>query len=256
MSGSQNKPIVNLMPGEAKTPKAALKALFGLHGLKLDKLIPAEIVAFDRTQNLATVKPLIMVVDTNDQTRSRLPIGNVPVLSLGGGGFHVSFPLKQGDIGWIMAADRDLSLFLQSLKESGLNTFRKHTFADSWFIPDVFRQYTINAADSAAMVIQSTDGTTRVSISEGVINITAPSSVTVTTPLATFSADVAIKGNLTVTKNATVTGATTVNGGFNASGSTGSCVLPSNTTIGGIVVYGHGHISSSAGSRTSGGMIT
>lgn len=251
MSGFQNKPIVNLMPGEAKTPKAALKALFGLNGLKLDKLIPAEVMAFDRTKNLATVKPLIMVVDTNDQTRSRLPIGNVPVLSLGGGGFHISFPLKQGDIGWIMAADRDLSLFLQSLKEAGLNTFRKHTFADSWFIPDVFRQYAINAADANAMVIQSTDGSTRISISEGTVNITAPGAVNVTTPIATFSQDVAVKGNLVVT------GATTVNGGFNASGSGSSSVtLPNNTTIGGIVVYGHGHISSNPGTRTSGGMIT
>jgi hypothetical protein len=251
MSGFQNKPIVNLMPGEAKTPKAALKALFGLHGLKLDKLIPAEVMAFDRAQNLATVKPLIMVVDTNDQTRSRLPIGNVPVLSLGGGGFHVSFPLKQGDIGWIMAADRDLSLFLQSLKESGPNTFRKHTFADSWFIPDVFRQYTINAADANAMVIQSTDGSTRISISEGNVNITAPTGVLVTTPLATFSQNVQVNGNLVVT------GATTVNGGFNANGSGSAGVtLPTQTTIGGITVYGHGHISSSPGSRTSGGMIS
>jgi hypothetical protein len=257
MSGFQNNPIVNQMPGEAKTPKAALKTLFGLQGLKLDKLIPAQIMAFDRTKNLATVKPLIMVVDTNDQTRSRLPIGNVPVLSLGGGGFHVSFPLKQGDIGWIMAADRDLSLFLQSLGESGLNTYRKHSFADSWFIPDVFRQYTINAADSAAMVIQSTDGTTRISISEGSINITAPTAVNVTTPIATFSQDVKVTRNLTVGGNAVITGNTQVNGGFDASGSSsGSVTLPNNTTIGGIVVYGHGHISSGAGSRTSGGMIS
>lgn len=257
MSGLQNKPIANQMPGEAKSLPAALEALFGLHGLDTSKLIPAQIINFDRTQNLATVKPLIMHVDTNDKLRSRLPIANVPVVSLGGGGFHISFPLKQGDIGWILAADRDLSLFLQSLKESGPNTFRRHTFADSWFIPDVFRQYTINSADANAMVIQSTDGTTRISISEGIIVITAPTSVKVDTPKATFTHDVEVQGNLTVDQNATVTGATTVNGGFNASGSGSSSVtLPNNTTIGGIVVYGHGHISSSPGTRTSGGMIT
>lgn len=255
--GLQNKPIVNQMPGEADTLPAALAAVFGHHGLKTDKLIPAEIVGFDRVKNIATVQPMIMLVDVSDQSRMRNPISQVPVMSLGGGGFHISFPLKKGDLGWILAADRDLSLFLQSLTASIPNTGRKHSFSDSWFIPDVFRKYTINAADSAAMVIQSTDGTTRISISEGVINITAPTSVKVDTPKATFTHDVEIQGNLTVDQNMTVTGATTVNGGFNANGSGAAGVtLPTQTTIGGIVVYGHGHISSGAGSRTSGGMIS
>jgi hypothetical protein len=255
--GLQNKPIVNQMPGEADSLPAALAALLGHHGLKTDKLIPAKIVNFDRNKNIATVQPQIMLVDTSDNSRMRNQIAQVPVMSLGGGGFHISFPLKKDDLGWILAADRDLSLFLQTLKAAIPNTGRKHSFSDSWFIPDVFRNYTINDADSAAMVIQSTDGTTRIAISEGQINITAPTGVLVTTPLATFSQDIRVKRNLQVDGTATITGATTVNGGFNASGSGASSVtLPSNTTIGGVVVVGHGHISSGAGSRTSGGMIS
>lgn len=247
----QNKPLVNVAPGEKDSLAAALAALFNMNGLRTDKLIPAEVVEYDRANNKATVQPMIMIIDVSDNTRQRNQIAEVPVMSLGGGGFHINFPLKQGDLGWILAADRDISQFLQGLSMAAPNTLRKHSFADSWFIPDVFRKYTINAADADAMVIQSTDGTTRISISEGVINITAPTSVTVTTPLATFT------GNVVVNQNLTVTGATTVNGGFNASGSGSTSVtLPSNTTIGGIAVYGHGHISSTAGTRTSGGMIT
>jgi hypothetical protein len=200
---------------------------------------------------MATVQPMVMLIDVSDNTRLRKPIVNIPVISLGGGGFHISFPLKEGDLGWILAADRDISQFIQSMKASPPNTLRTHKFTSGWFIPDVFRQYTINSADSAAMVIQSTDGATRISIGQGTVNITAPTSVTVTTPLATFSQDVAVNGKLTVT------GLTTANGGFTALGTGGNqpCTLPQSTTIGGIAVYGHGHISSNPGTRTSGGMI-
>lgn len=247
-----NKPLVNQAPPERAHWPSALIAAFELQGLKLNKLIPATIVEYDRAQNMATVQPQIMLLDVSDNSRSRQPIANVPVLSLGGGGFHLNFPLKDGDLGWILAADRDLDQFVENLSEASPNTLRRHSFADSWFIPDVFRKYTINGSDSGAMVLQSTDGTTRISISEGVINIYAPTSMLITTPTATFSNNVQVNGTLTVS------GLTTVNGGFNALGTGGNqaCTLPQSTTIGGIAVYGHGHISSNPGTRTSGGMIS
>jgi len=252
MSDLANKPLVNVSPNETMHWPSALVAAMRLHGMSINKLIPATILEFDRNKNLASVQPQIMILDVSDNTRARQPIANVPVLSLGGGGFHISFPLKAGDFGWILAADRDISQFTQNLKSAPPNTLRNHSFADSWFIPDVFRNYTVNSSDSNAMVIQSVDGTTRISISEGQVNIFAPSSVTVTTPQATFTQNVSIGGTLTVA------GLTTVNGGFTALGTGGNqpCTLPQSTTIGGIAVYGHGHISSNPGTRTSGGMIS
>jgi len=252
MANLQSKPIVNLMPGETKDFTAGMKALLHLHSLDTRKLIPAQVAQFDRTKNMATVQPMVMLVDVSDNTRMRKAVANIPVISLGGGGFHISFPLKEGDLGWILASDRDISQFIKSLKAAPPNTFRKHTFSDGWFIPDVFRQYTINSADSAAMVIQTTDGATRISIGQGTVNITAPTSVTVTSPLATFT------GSVVIDQNLTVDGQTFANGGFNATGTGGNqpCTLPQDTTIGGIAVYGHGHISSNPGTRTSGGMIT
>lgn len=250
----QNKPVVNRAPGEENSLSATLEAVFGMHGLKTDKLIPAQVIDFDRANNVATVQPMIMLLDVSDNTRPRKAIASVPVLSIGGGGFHISFPLKKGDLGWILAADRDIGLFMQSLQMSRPNTLRKHAFSSSWFIPDVFRQYTINGADSANMVLQTADGSTRISIGQGTVTITAPTLVKIDTPTANFTHDVNITGNLTVT------GATVVNGGFDASGSgSGSghnVTLPNNTTIGGIVVYGHGHNGVQTGpSRTSGGMV-
>jgi Phage protein Gp138 N-terminal domain len=220
--------------------------------LTMDNMMPAIVVNFNRATNNATVQPAISWVDVDNNATPRPQLIQIPVLSLGGGGFHISFPLNPGDLGWIHASDRDIELFLQNLQQTAPDTTRNHEFADGMFIPDVFYKYTINGADSAAMVIQSTDGTTRVSISEGKVNITAPGSVTVTTPQATFT------GNVTIDGNATVVGMTEVNGGFNATaGGNQVCTLPQATTINGITVSSHGHQQQNNGSgRTADGMIT
>lgn len=258
----QNKPLINQQPGEANSSPnffaAGMAALFNADALRTNKLIPARILQYNRTTNVATVQPLVMLVDVNDNARTRNQIASAPVLSLGGGGFTVNFPLKDGNLGWILAADKDISTFLENLAPAPPNTMRKHRFEDSWFVPDVFRKYVINAEDDANMVITSVDGTTRVSIGEGVVNITAPGSARVTTPTWTLDGDGVVTGNFTIQKNLTVTGMTNVNGGFSATGTGGNqnCTLPAATTVGGIIVATHGHISTSPGSRTSGGMIT
>jgi Phage protein Gp138 N-terminal domain len=259
---SQNNPILSTKP-DGMSFAQGMRQLMDLQTQRFDGLLPAKVISYDRAKNIATVQPQIMLVDTDGNSRMRNPIAQLPVFSFGGGGFHINFPLKAGDLGWIFASDRDISLFMQTLTASKPNTMRRKRFGDGWFIPDVFYKYTINGADTNAMVIQSTDGTTRIAISNGVINITAPTSVTVDTPIATFTKDVHIQGKLTVDQdtalkaNLVVTGLTTINGGFIALAGTGTvCTLPQNTTIGGIAVYGHGHIQTAVnGQRTSAGMV-
>ncbi|WEC87828.1 baseplate [Pseudomonas phage PA_LZ7] len=161
-------------------------------------MIPAQVVQYDRAENIATIQPLITWVDTEHNAVQRHQLVDIPVISMGAGGFHISFPIQQGDIGWIYAADRDTSQFLESLSMSKPNTGRIHKFEHGLFIPDVFRRYTINSEDSAAMVIQSTSGATRISIRGDNIKITAPSNVTVDTPQANFTGDVTIANTLVV----------------------------------------------------------
>lgn len=249
MADLTKTPLLAQQPNANKRPHVLLAEALHMHSMGQHGMIPAQVLEFNRTTNQATVQPMIMFSDQANNI-SRPKAANIPVISLGGGGFHISFPLKKGDLGWILAADRDISQFVQSLKESPANTTRHRSFGDAWFVPDVFRNYTINAADVNAMVLQSTDGTTRISIQSGQITITAPTKVVVNTPLAAFSTNVTIGGTLTVT------GMAIVNGGLNASGSGSNAItLPSQTTIGGITVATHGHISSNPGTRTSGNMI-
>lgn len=247
----QIKPLTGAMPGERDSLLKAMSAVLQAQKLRFESLLPAQVVSFNRTTNVATVKPLITWITVEDTPISRKNLVNIPVISLGGGAFHISFPLNVGDLGWIWAADRDMSIYLSTLKESKPNTGRCHSFSDGMFIPDVLRQYTINAEDSGAMVIQSTSGATRISIRSDNIKITAPTKVTINTPTTE------ITGNVTIDQNLTVAGNTVVNGGFDATGSSGGATkLPANATVGGTNLTTHGHISSGAGSRTSGGMIT
>ena len=92
-------------------------------------------------------------------------MANIPVYSAGGGDFNTNYPLKEGDTGWILACDRDISLYLQSEYEMAPpNTERLHSYSDAVFFPDIMDDYTINGADEGRAVFQHKSGATAVSI--------------------------------------------------------------------------------------------
>lgn len=198
MAGSET-PLLASTSSDKQRMLGALMAAMRGYELTSDQLLPAIVQSFDREKNTAVIRPLIQWVDVGDGLHNRHPLAGINVLSLGGGGFNISFPLKAGDLGWIIASDRDISLFKQSLDTAAPNTGRLHSFEDGWFIPDVFRKYTINAdADEAdQMVIQSVDGLTCIAIGQNRINITAPNGVFI-------DAESSIDGSLDVSGNVTV----------------------------------------------------
>lgn len=200
----KQKQILAQRPNDGKTLASVLEAINQKNASQQDCLLPATVVSYNRKENLAVVRPLIQVVMVNGESVKRNPLTRIHVLSMGGGGFHLNFPIKAGDIGWIFAADRDITKFRETLAESVPNTSRMHSFSDGLFIPEVFRNYIINAEDNDAMVIQSTDAKTRISIRGDNIKITAPSNVVVDTPQTTFT------GNVTVTKQLIVSGSSTL----------------------------------------------
>lgn len=102
----------------------------------IKKVIPGIVQSYDKTKNRAVVKPAITGVASQGQKVSKDALVDIPVLKLSGGGTTMSFPIKQGDTGWIIAADRNISIFKQNLEESAPNDYRKHCFEDSFFIPD------------------------------------------------------------------------------------------------------------------------
>lgn len=140
----------------------------------MQNMLPAKVIAYDRTTNRVQVQLMIAMVTTADVQVSRAQIASIPVMVFGGGGFVLSFPLNTGDLGWVLANDRDISLFLQTYNETAPNTGRIHNFSDGVFVPDIMHGYTINSEDENSVTLQSVDGTMRISLLPDRIKLTAP----------------------------------------------------------------------------------
>jgi hypothetical protein len=163
-----------------------LRTAFRKEFMRHEKQLPAKLLAYDRASNVASVQVLVQMLDSSGNLTSREQYASVPVLAYGGGGFVINFPLSNGDLGWIEASDRDISLFSQSLNEAGPNTNRIHAFSDGRFIPDKFSSFTVNSADENGMVIQNLDGTMKISMTPTKLTLLHPTAIVVDTPSFTL----------------------------------------------------------------------
>lgn len=173
-------PIVNT---PSQSPEDSAGGLLGTLKLALNKTLqnldcclPAKIISYDRTTNRATVEPLYKITTTGGETLPLAKITGIPTLLLGGGEVFMSFDLKADDLGWIIANDQDISLFLQTYEAAPANTKRMHSFSDAVFIPDIMKGYQLATAPMAGeSVIQSRLGATVIGISTDKISIRCPS---------------------------------------------------------------------------------
>lgn len=208
-------------PADDGTMLGVLKGVLGKFLNSVDDMLPAQVISFDRATNRATVRPMIKMLTTDNQQLSRAQIASVPVLQIGGGGSLLAFNLVPGDLGWIKANDRDISLFLQTFRDNPPNTLRKHTFQDAVFIPHVMTGYSIAGEDAGNAVLQSNNGAVRVSIWPDRLKLSA--------------------GSLSVT-----IGPTSID-------FFGPVNMPNGATIGGIPFATHKHTGVQTGGGVSGG---
>lgn len=173
----------------------------------VDDMLPARVISYDRTANRALIQPMIAILVTDGSLVQRAQIASVPVFRFGGGGHVLSFNLKEGDLGWIKANDRDISLFAQSYSQSQPNTLRYHSFEDAMFFPDSMRDVTIKDEDEENVTLQTNDGKYRVTIWDDRIKLTADDTtvemksgeVRIRAPLivALEAANIELAGNVT-----------------------------------------------------------
>lgn len=186
----------------------------------INGMLPAQVLAYDRTANRVQVQLLIAMMTTNGDTVGRPQLASIPVMVFGGGNFMLSFPLKPGDLGWVLANDRDISLFLQSYGENPPNTARTFSFSDGVFIPDVMRNYTIASEDADNFVLGTVDGTIAISVSTTGVKVKAPT-VTIDGALAATNGITITGGGgtpINVTGNMNLTGDIAVTGNITATG--------------------------------------
>lgn len=158
--------------------RGCMEFLLGKFLQNTDDMIPAKVIAYNRSTNRAQVQPLIYFVTTSNELVERAQIASVPVLQLGGGGFVLSFPINAGDIGWIKANDRDISLFKKNYVMAAPNTQRKHSFEDAIFIPDTMKKgVTIASEDAANTVLQNLSGTVKIALWDNLIKILSTNGV-------------------------------------------------------------------------------
>jgi hypothetical protein len=153
----------NLLPDLVREILAATKR-------SLEVSIPC-IVTKVISRTKVDVRPLIKIVARDGTSIDRAIIEGLPVFTAGAGDKFISFPVAVGNIGWLNACDRDISLFLQSYGNVEPPTNRMHSFSDACFLPDIMTNITVAAEDATAMVIQTRDGTVKIAVDNDEIRI-------------------------------------------------------------------------------------
>lgn len=240
-------PIFPNKPTDGETPTSVMDKYLRNKLLDVDNCLPARIESYDRTTNIATIRPLINKVLADNRVMERAKIYEVQCLCNGGGGYILSFPIKQDDKGWIIAADRDISVFKQSLDIGRPDTGRIHSFSDCWFIPDALRNYVINSEDADCTVLQTADGNVRVVVDRDQVRIVSGASrVIIQDGLITLVA-AAVEFQA---PESTFTGNVTIQGGLDIEGQVNS---PNSATFDGIDTSAHHH--KDAENRDTGGAL-
>ena len=138
----------------------------------VDDMLPAIVQEYDAAKNRARVKIVIKIVTTDNRIIDRAVIQSIPVFQIGAGGYGLFFNnIQAGDLGWVKASDRDISLFLQNYKEATPNTQRLHSFEDAVFFPDIMRGWDRKAGEHA--VLQNLAGTVKIALKASSIDILA-----------------------------------------------------------------------------------
>ena len=168
-----NSVIPSNNPADTNSESGKNDFLFDKLLSKIEKIAPAQIISYDRQKNRAVVQILNQSITSQGGKITRQPLKDIPALVLCGGGFVLSLPIKPGDVGWICAADRNISIFKQTLKMFAPATYEKHRYKDSFFIPNYINGFTYTPEDEDALLLTSIDGSTKISIKNNQINITA-----------------------------------------------------------------------------------
>lgn len=153
--------------------------------MQMEGCMQARVVAVDREAGRVDVQPMIQAGTTDGRKVSRPVVSNLPIATLGAGGMFVSFPVAVGSLGFVIAGDRDASLFYQGEgTEDWPNTGRLHSFSDGFFLP--LKLFNFNIAEHAitdGLTIQADDAETFITLQPGEIRIKA--------------ANINIEGNIT-----------------------------------------------------------
>lgn len=149
--------------------KTQIEYLLSDFAKRFQTCIPAKVVQVI-SRDTVKVSPTVLQSDSEGNPIDWADI-TTTVLTPFSGGLIISMPLAVGDTGWLVAADLDTSLFKKNKKSSQQVSYTRHLYQYGFFVPDAINGYTISDDDSGAIVISTLDGTTKIALSDGNIDI-------------------------------------------------------------------------------------
>lgn len=135
---------------------------------KLCITAPGRIIEYDRTTHRAVIQPLTKLMYSDGSTDAEEPF-TVDIMRMCAGGFIIDLPIKAGDTGWLISSDKDVTLIKRTGEISNPSSVETHSFKRGFWIPDSWNDLPIS--DDGRLVIQTTDGSQKISIGQKDIKV-------------------------------------------------------------------------------------
>lgn len=160
---------------------------------------PCVVQSVDYATNTVIVRPAINISTTTGEYVQREVI-KLTAWRFASGGFLIHYPIRQGDTGWMIASDKDTSLFKQEKNIADPNTNLKHQYSQGFYIPDKISGFNVSNDDSGRLVLQNEGGSERISIGAGDTKIFS-SNLSITATNLTVTGETQFNGNVTIDGN-------------------------------------------------------
>lgn len=169
---------------------------YALDGLRteIQTSLPAIIQSFDPVKRTCTAQPTIRYQMTNyDNTKKwvTLPIiVDIPVIFPSGGGYTLTFPIKQGDECLLIFASRCIDAWWYSGGVQNQDDIRFHDYSDGFALVGVnSRPKVIPNISTNSVQLRSDAGRDFIEVAaSGHINVNSTNEVTLTSPKITLNA--------------------------------------------------------------------
>lgn len=167
--------------------------------VKLEVCIPAIVYSVDRKKSMVIVELAPNTVFADGKTQKR-GLVKVPIIVNSGGGYMINYPIEKGDVGWVIAGDRDTTGYREDNSQTyNLKSIGNHSYSYGFFIPDVYsnvnKTFKLTEEDEDKLVIQTLNGNTKIRLSkDGVIDIICPDTLNII-------GDIKVTGGITATED-------------------------------------------------------
>ena len=207
--------------------------------------LPGIIQSFDAQAMTVVVQPAIMgqVTDQDGKSSSvTMPLlPDVPVVFPGGGGFTLTFPIKNGDECLVVFSSRCIDAWWQNGGVGAPMEPRMHDLSDGFALVGVRSQARKFSVDAANVQLRSDDGSTFIEMTpEKELHAEGPSAVTVKSGVSiTLDApQILLKGAISMTSG---------DGGDTTAQLSGSLDVSEDVKAGNISLHNHTHPGDSGG---------